>query len=103
MGRFDPAATAAAAALALVVWSQTLHPFGNDRWRIWVDVLADEWLIWFTALYLALVGGTALASRLGEWRNAWRHGWNHQNHEWKHGGKRLDRDDTPDDGAGAAG
>ncbi len=73
MGRFDPAATAAAAALAIVAWSETLHPFGNDRWRIWVDVVVDEWLIWFTALYLAAVGGTALAARLAAWRNPSKH------------------------------
>ena len=96
MGRFDPAATAAAAALAIVVWSETLHPFGIDRWRIWVDVLADEWLIWFTAFYLAAVGGAALATRLGEWRNAWQR-------ESNDGGNRLDRNDTLDGGADAAG
>ena len=61
---FDPAATAAAGALALVVWTQALHTLGSERWRVWVDALANEWLIWFTILYLAQIGGLALRARV---------------------------------------
>ena len=61
---FDPAATATAGALALVVWTQTAHPLGSESWRLWADALANEWLIWFTVLYLVLNGGLGLAARL---------------------------------------
>jgi hypothetical protein len=62
--RFDPAATAAAGALALVVWSEGAHPLGHDRVRIWADALVNEWFIWFTVLYVALIGCAGLRTRL---------------------------------------
>jgi hypothetical protein len=62
--RFDPAATAAAGALALVAGTEAVHPFGVEQWHIWIDVVADEWLVWFSILYAALLVGQGVAAKL---------------------------------------
>ncbi|MGH2356150.1 MAG: hypothetical protein ACRDJN_31465, partial [Chloroflexota bacterium] len=62
---FDAAATAAAVALGLVVWSTMAHPWAPGGSAI--DALVNEWIIWFTAFYLPLAAGAALLER---WRSA---------------------------------
>jgi len=59
--RLDAAATAALLALAIATWTAVAWPWTG---RGQVDALVNEWIIWFTVCYLALVGGTALAGRL---------------------------------------
>ena len=51
-------------ACALTVWTETMHPFGLEPWSTWIDVLADEWPIWFTILYVALIAVPALAAKV---------------------------------------
>jgi hypothetical protein len=60
--RFSPAASAAALALALVAWNALLHPWVAPPSH--ADALFNEWVIWFTAWYLALVGAAALLERI---------------------------------------
>ncbi len=51
--RFDPAASAAALALMLVVWGVELHP--HFPAGSWLDASLNQWLICFAALYIAFV------------------------------------------------
>jgi hypothetical protein len=60
---------AAVGATILVALMQTYHTVGTDRWIVWVDAIANEWIIWFALLYLALTGGVALVERLGPFNN----------------------------------
>lgn len=50
--RFDPAATAALLAVGGVAWTAVAWPWTG---RSLVDALVNEWIIWFTALYLVLL------------------------------------------------
>jgi hypothetical protein len=50
--RFDPAATAALLAVGIVAWTEVAWPWTA---RSLADALVNEWIIWFTALYLALI------------------------------------------------
>lgn len=47
--RFDPAATAALLAVGAVAWTAVAWPWTG---RSLADALVNEWIIWFTALYL---------------------------------------------------
>jgi hypothetical protein len=60
---FDPAASAAAVALAIVVFNAAAHPWAPTP--PWSDAALNEWIIWFAALYLVLVAGAAAAERTG--------------------------------------
>jgi hypothetical protein len=68
-GRPDIALMAAVGATILVALMQTYHTVGTDRWIVWVDAIANEWMIWFALLYLASTGGAALLERLGPFNN----------------------------------
>lgn len=57
---FDPAATAALMALGIVAWTAVAWPWTGQSLA---DALVNEWIIWFTALYLLLVAITALRRR----------------------------------------
>ena len=56
--------SAAVGATVLVALMQTYHTVGTDRTVVWLDAVANEWIIWFTLLYLALTGGAAVRERL---------------------------------------
>jgi hypothetical protein len=62
--RFDPAASAAAGAVMLVMFGQAYHTLGSERWLVWIDALVNEWLIWFTVLYLIEVAILGVRARL---------------------------------------
>jgi hypothetical protein len=62
--RPDAAALAAAGALGIVGWSQMAHPWSPSGSGL--DATANEWLIWFTVLYLTLAVGGAVAQHT--WR-----------------------------------
>lgn len=57
---FDPAATAALLALGGVAWTAVAWPWAG---RSLVDALINEWIIWFTALYLLLLVTPAVLQR----------------------------------------
>jgi len=56
---------AAVGATVLLALTQAYHTLGSDRWIVWVDAIANEWIIWFALLYLASTGCAALLERLG--------------------------------------
>ena len=60
--RFSPAASAAALALALAADNALVHPWVPTSSH--ADALFNEWIIWFTAWYLALVAVAAVLERV---------------------------------------
>ena len=46
------------------MWTEALHTVGSERGLTWAHALANEWLIWFTVLYVALVGAQAALARI---------------------------------------
>lgn len=56
----SPGATAAALASALVAISGVLSPWPAN----WLDAAINEWLVWFTGLYVALTIALAVVERL---------------------------------------
>jgi hypothetical protein len=59
---FSPAATAAALSFLLVTWSMTTFPAVPLTSRL--DALTNEYLIYFTALYLSLFAGKVFLGHL---------------------------------------
>jgi hypothetical protein len=64
--KFEPAATAAAGALALVAVDAALYPLGLESQTgvRFADALINELIVWFILLYLMLLGLTALIERV---------------------------------------
>src|SRR5438045_1433548 len=56
----DLAALAAAGALALVAFDAVAVPTLPLGTGAWLDAVVNEWIIWFTVLYLLLLGVLAL-------------------------------------------
>jgi hypothetical protein len=59
----DLGALAGAVAFALVALNAAAVPTLPPERAAWLDAVLNEWIVWFTAIYLALVGISAIAAR----------------------------------------
>jgi hypothetical protein len=57
-------ATSAAGATALVAISTAWQPWLPGGFGAWTDAIVNEWIVWFTALYLVLLVAVAVMERV---------------------------------------
>jgi hypothetical protein len=64
LGMWTPGAFAAAGATALVALTASWAPWLPEPLGLFADAIINEWIVWFTALYLGSVACVSVLERV---------------------------------------